>query len=148
MSRIRRLMPIHEFPSVENAIATRLSFRPFVDTFELHLFQMPAATEVLPRTTAVKHERRRRTSKRGKPSMAETDHNYSPLAPAISPPGRTPTRESRRAAPSPRRLSTFSFAYQNTQPNHAEIALHVTAANPVFENPAIAQFWNQPDQPR
>jgi DHA2 family multidrug resistance protein len=31
---------------------------------------------------------------------------------------------------------------QNTQINHAEIVQHVTAVNRVFENPAIAQFWN------
>jgi MFS transporter, DHA2 family, multidrug resistance protein len=31
---------------------------------------------------------------------------------------------------------------QNTQANHAEIVQHVTAVNRVFENPAIAQFWN------
>ncbi|HEY3919830.1 MAG TPA: DHA2 family efflux MFS transporter permease subunit [Stellaceae bacterium] len=30
----------------------------------------------------------------------------------------------------------------NTQVNHAEIAEHVTAVNPLFESPAIAQFWN------
>jgi DHA2 family multidrug resistance protein len=31
---------------------------------------------------------------------------------------------------------------QNTQVNHAEIVQHVTAVNRIFENPAIAQFWN------
>jgi DHA2 family multidrug resistance protein len=31
---------------------------------------------------------------------------------------------------------------QNTQINHAEIVQHVTAVNRVFENSAIAQFWN------
>jgi DHA2 family multidrug resistance protein len=31
---------------------------------------------------------------------------------------------------------------QNTQINHAEIVQHITAVNRVFENPAIAQFWN------
>ena len=35
-----------------------------------------------------------------------------------------------------------SLLTQNTQVNHAEITQHVTAANRVFENPAIAQFWN------
>jgi DHA2 family multidrug resistance protein len=30
----------------------------------------------------------------------------------------------------------------NTQVNHAEIAEHVTAVNPIFESPAIEQFWN------
>jgi DHA2 family multidrug resistance protein len=31
---------------------------------------------------------------------------------------------------------------QNTQANHADIVQHVTAVNRMFENPAIAQFWN------
>jgi DHA2 family multidrug resistance protein len=35
-----------------------------------------------------------------------------------------------------------SLLTQNTQANHADIAQHVTAVNRVFENPAIAQFWN------
>jgi MFS transporter, DHA2 family, multidrug resistance protein len=35
-----------------------------------------------------------------------------------------------------------SLLTQNTQANHAEIAQHVTAVNRMFENPAIAQFWN------
>ena len=35
-----------------------------------------------------------------------------------------------------------SLLTQNTQANHAEIVQHVTAVNRVFENPAIAQFWN------
>jgi DHA2 family multidrug resistance protein len=35
-----------------------------------------------------------------------------------------------------------SLLTQNTQANHAEIAQHVTVVNRVFENPAIAQFWN------
>jgi DHA2 family multidrug resistance protein len=35
-----------------------------------------------------------------------------------------------------------SLLTQNTQANHAEIAQHVTAVNRIFENPAIAQFWN------
>jgi DHA2 family multidrug resistance protein len=30
----------------------------------------------------------------------------------------------------------------NTQINHAEIAEHVSAVNRLFEDPAIAQFWN------
>jgi DHA2 family multidrug resistance protein len=30
----------------------------------------------------------------------------------------------------------------NTQTNHAEIAEHVSAVNRLFEDPAIAQFWN------
>ena len=30
----------------------------------------------------------------------------------------------------------------NTQVNHAEIAVHVSAVNRAFENPSIAQFWN------
>ncbi len=30
----------------------------------------------------------------------------------------------------------------NTQVNHADIALNVTAVNRMFENPAVAQFWN------
>src|SRR5262249_45147831 len=30
----------------------------------------------------------------------------------------------------------------NTQVNHAEIAAHVTATNRLFENPAVAQYWN------
>ena len=35
-----------------------------------------------------------------------------------------------------------SLLTQNTQANHADIVQHVTAVNRVFENPAIAQFWN------
>ena len=35
-----------------------------------------------------------------------------------------------------------SLLTQNTQANHADIVQHVTAANRVFESPAIAQFWN------
>jgi DHA2 family multidrug resistance protein len=35
-----------------------------------------------------------------------------------------------------------SLLTQNTQANHADIVTHVTAVNRVFENPAIAQFWN------
>jgi MFS transporter, DHA2 family, multidrug resistance protein len=35
-----------------------------------------------------------------------------------------------------------SLLTQNTQANHAEIVQHVTAVNRMFENPAIAQFWN------
>ena len=35
-----------------------------------------------------------------------------------------------------------SLLTQNTQANHAEIVQHVTAVNRVFENAAIAQFWN------
>ncbi len=35
-----------------------------------------------------------------------------------------------------------SLLTQNTQINHAEIALHVTAVNRAFEDPMIAQFWN------
>jgi DHA2 family multidrug resistance protein len=35
-----------------------------------------------------------------------------------------------------------SLLTQNTQANHADIVRHVTAVNRVFENPAIAQFWN------
>jgi DHA2 family multidrug resistance protein len=35
-----------------------------------------------------------------------------------------------------------SLLTQNTQANHADIAAHVTAVNRVFENPAIAKFWN------
>jgi DHA2 family multidrug resistance protein len=35
-----------------------------------------------------------------------------------------------------------SLLTQNTQANHAEIVQHVTAVNRIFENPAIAQFWN------
>jgi DHA2 family multidrug resistance protein len=35
-----------------------------------------------------------------------------------------------------------SLLTQNTQGNHADIVQHVTAVNRVFENPAIAQFWN------
>jgi MFS transporter, DHA2 family, multidrug resistance protein len=35
-----------------------------------------------------------------------------------------------------------SLLTQNTQINHAGIALSVTAVNRGFENPAIAQFWN------
>jgi DHA2 family multidrug resistance protein len=35
-----------------------------------------------------------------------------------------------------------SLLTQNTQANHADIAQHVTAVNRLFENPAIAQFWN------
>jgi len=35
-----------------------------------------------------------------------------------------------------------SLLTQNTQINHADIASHVTAVNRMFENPAIAQFWN------
>jgi DHA2 family multidrug resistance protein len=35
-----------------------------------------------------------------------------------------------------------SLLTQNTQANHAEIVQQVTAVNRVFENPAIAQFWN------
>ena len=31
---------------------------------------------------------------------------------------------------------------RNTQVNHADIARHVTAVNRIFENPAIAHFWN------
>jgi DHA2 family multidrug resistance protein len=31
---------------------------------------------------------------------------------------------------------------RNTQVNHAEITEHVTAVNRLFENPAVAQFWN------
>ena len=40
-----------------------------------------------------------------------------------------------------------SLLTQNTQANHADIVQHVTAVNRVFENPAIAQFWN-PDRRR
>ena len=35
----------------------------------------------------------------------------------------------------------------NTQANHADIVQHVTAVNRVFENPAIAQFWNPTTDP-
>jgi len=35
-----------------------------------------------------------------------------------------------------------SLLTQNTQVNHAEIVQHVTAVNRMFENPAVAQFWN------
>jgi MFS transporter, DHA2 family, multidrug resistance protein len=35
-----------------------------------------------------------------------------------------------------------SLLTRNTQVNHAEIASHVTSVNRVFEDPAIAQFWN------
>ncbi len=35
-----------------------------------------------------------------------------------------------------------SLLTQNTQANHADIVQHVTAVNRLFENPAIAQFWN------
>jgi DHA2 family multidrug resistance protein len=35
-----------------------------------------------------------------------------------------------------------SLLTHNTQVNHADIAGHVTAVNRMFENPAIAQFWN------
>jgi len=35
-----------------------------------------------------------------------------------------------------------SLLTQNTQANHAAVAQHVTAVNRVFENPAVAQFWN------
>src|SRR3982074_994954 len=35
-----------------------------------------------------------------------------------------------------------SLLTQNTQANHAEIVQQVTAVNRVFDNPAIAQFWN------
>ena len=35
-----------------------------------------------------------------------------------------------------------SLLTRNTQVNHADIAQHVTAVNRIFEDPAIAQFWN------
>jgi MFS transporter, DHA2 family, multidrug resistance protein len=35
-----------------------------------------------------------------------------------------------------------SLLTQNTQANHAYIALHVTAVNRAFEEPSIAQFWD------
>ena len=35
-----------------------------------------------------------------------------------------------------------SLLTRNTQINHADIALHVTPDNRMFEDPAIAQFWN------
>jgi DHA2 family multidrug resistance protein len=35
-----------------------------------------------------------------------------------------------------------SLLTTNTQINHAEIALHVTSVNRMFEDPVIAQFWN------
>jgi MFS transporter, DHA2 family, multidrug resistance protein len=35
-----------------------------------------------------------------------------------------------------------SLLIQNTQANHADIVQHVTAVNRVFENPAIAEFWD------
>ena len=35
-----------------------------------------------------------------------------------------------------------SLLTQNTNANHADIVQHVTAVNRVFEDPAIAQFWN------
>jgi len=35
-----------------------------------------------------------------------------------------------------------SLLTQNTQINHAEIAAHVTAVNPMFANPLVAQVWN------
>jgi DHA2 family multidrug resistance protein len=35
-----------------------------------------------------------------------------------------------------------SLLTQNTQANHAAIALHITAVNRAFEDPRIARFWN------
>ncbi len=35
-----------------------------------------------------------------------------------------------------------SLLTRNTQVNHADIAQHVTAVNPVFADPIVAQFWN------
>ncbi len=35
-----------------------------------------------------------------------------------------------------------SLLTQNTQVNHADIALHVTAVNRMFQDPAIARFWD------
>jgi MFS transporter, DHA2 family, multidrug resistance protein len=35
-----------------------------------------------------------------------------------------------------------SLLTQNTQANHAQIGQHVTAANPNFDNPLVAQFWS------
>jgi len=35
-----------------------------------------------------------------------------------------------------------SLLTRNTQVNHADIAQHVTAVNPIFANPIVAQFWN------
>jgi DHA2 family multidrug resistance protein len=35
-----------------------------------------------------------------------------------------------------------SLLTTNTQVNHAEIALHVTAVNRAFEDPMIERFWN------
>jgi MFS transporter, DHA2 family, multidrug resistance protein len=35
-----------------------------------------------------------------------------------------------------------SLLVENKQINHADIAQHVTAANRLFDNPAISQFWN------
>src|SRR6202042_1467845 len=35
-----------------------------------------------------------------------------------------------------------SLLTTNTQVNHADIALHVTAVNRAFEDPMIGQFWN------
>jgi DHA2 family multidrug resistance protein len=35
-----------------------------------------------------------------------------------------------------------SLLVTNTQVNHADIAQHVTAVNRLFDNPAIAQYWN------
>jgi hypothetical protein len=58
------LLPIHEFSSVENAIATRLLFGLFVNTFELHLFKrMPAATVVSPRTNGSDNGKTRASQK-------------------------------------------------------------------------------------
>jgi DHA2 family multidrug resistance protein len=35
-----------------------------------------------------------------------------------------------------------SLLTRNTQVNHADIALHVTSVNRLFDNPMIAKFWN------
>ena len=40
-----------------------------------------------------------------------------------------------------------SLLTTNTQVNHADIALHVTAINRAFENPMIARFWIEPAPP-
>jgi MFS transporter, DHA2 family, multidrug resistance protein len=38
--------------------------------------------------------------------------------------------------------ATSALLVSNTQENHAKIARHVTAVNPLFGNPAIAHFWS------
>ena len=101
-------VPIPEFLSVENAIATRLSLGPFVDTFELHLFKrMPhrdrgfaaAPTEA----AAVRHERRSRTIKPRKTLWLKRITTIHRCAGDQIPPPDERRRARAAESPSPRR---------------------------------------------